>query len=51
MIVLNAEQDMAELAAQTLALLPSSLRYQPDPTSSINIRVILGADYDPCASQ
>ena len=50
-IVLNAEQDMAELAAQTLDLLPSSLHFQPDPTSSINIRVILGADYDPCASQ
>jgi LCP family protein required for cell wall assembly len=48
-IVLNAEQDIAELAAQTLDLLPSSLRYQPDPASPVNIRIILGADYDPCA--
>ena len=48
-IVLNAEEDIAELAAQTLDLLPSSLRYDPDPASSVNIRIILGADYDPCA--
>jgi LCP family protein required for cell wall assembly len=48
-IVLNAEQDVAELAAQTLELLPASLRYEPDPASPANIRVILGADYDPCA--
>ncbi len=49
-IILNAEQDVAELAAQTLDLLPSSLRYEPDPASPVNIRVILGADYDPCAN-
>jgi LCP family protein required for cell wall assembly len=47
-IILNAEQDMAELAAQTLDLLPSSLHNEPDPASQVNIRVILGADYDPC---
>jgi len=50
-IILNAEQDIAELAAQTLDLLPSSLRQEPDPASPVNIRVILGADYDPCANQ
>ena len=49
-IVLNAEEDIAELAAQTLDLLPSSLRYDPDPGSTVNIRIILGADYDPCAN-
>jgi LCP family protein required for cell wall assembly len=48
-IVLNADQAVAELAAQTLDLLPSSLQYQPDPSSPVHIRVILGADYDPCA--
>ena len=48
-IVLSAEEDVAELAAQTLDLLPSSLRYQPDPASPVNIRVVLGADHDPCA--
>jgi hypothetical protein len=48
-IVLNADEDVAELAAQTLDLLPSSLRYEPDPASTVNIRVILGADWDPCA--
>jgi LCP family protein required for cell wall assembly len=50
-IVLSAEEDMAELAAQTLDLLPSSLRYDPDPASTVNIRIILGADYDPCANR
>nr|NIV33440.1 hypothetical protein [Anaerolineae bacterium] len=49
-IVLNADEDVAELAAQTLDLLPSSLHYQPDPASPVNIRIILGADYDPCAN-
>ncbi len=47
-VVLNADEDVAELAAQTLDLLPSSLQYQPDPASSVHIRIILGADYDPC---
>ena len=50
-IILNAEEDVAELAAQTLDLLPSSLHYQPDPASPVNIRVILGTDYDPCADR
>lgn len=50
-IVLNAEEDVAELAAQTLDLLPSSLHYQPDPSSTVNIRVILGEDWDPCADR
>jgi hypothetical protein len=50
-IILNAEEDVAELAAQTLDLLPSSLLYQPDPASTVNIRVILGTDYDPCADR
>lgn len=48
-IVLNAGEDVAKLAAQTLDLLPSSLDYQPDPTSTVGIRVIVGADWDPCA--
>ena len=50
-IVMNAEEDVAKLAAQTLDLPPSSLRFEPDPASPVNIRVILGADYDPCAGQ
>jgi LCP family protein required for cell wall assembly len=50
-IVYNAGEDVAELAAQTLDLLPSSLHYQPDPTSPVNIRIILGTDYDPCADR
>jgi hypothetical protein len=50
-IILNAEEDVAELAAQTLDLLPSSLHYQPDPASPVNIRIILGTDYNPCADQ
>jgi LCP family protein required for cell wall assembly len=50
-LVFDAEEDVAELAAQTLDLLPSSLHYQPDPSSPVSIRIILGADYDPCAAQ
>ena len=50
-IVLNASEDVAELAAQTLDLLPSSLDYQPDPASTVGIRIILGADWDPCADR
>jgi len=50
-IVLNAGEDVAEIAAQTLDLLPSSLYYQPDPSSPVDIRVILGMDYDPCADR
>jgi hypothetical protein len=46
--VLNAEEDVAELAAQTLDLLPSSLHYESDPSSAVNIRIILGDDWDPC---
>jgi hypothetical protein len=50
-IVLNADEDVAELAAQSLDLLPSSLEYQPDPASTVGIRVILGEDWDPCANR
>ncbi len=47
-IVYNAEQDVAELVAITLDLMPSALSYQPDPDSATDILVVLGEDYDPC---
>lgn len=50
-IVHNADQAVAELAAVTLDLMPSSLAYQPDPASDVDIVVILGQDYDPCQSR
>ncbi|MGD8903451.1 MAG: LCP family protein [Anaerolineae bacterium] len=50
-IVLNADEDVAELAAQSLDLLPSSLEYQSDPASTVGIRIILGEDWDPCADR
>ena len=47
-LVYNAEPDVAETAAQLLDLPRSSLQYQPDPSQPVDIRIILGADYDPC---
>jgi LCP family protein required for cell wall assembly len=49
-IVYEADPAIAELVAQQLDLLPSALQYQPDPSSPVDIRVILGADYDPCSA-
>lgn len=50
-IVYNSEQKIAELIAQQLDLPPSAIQDQTDPTNPVNIRVILGADYDPCGTQ
>jgi LCP family protein required for cell wall assembly len=50
-IVYNAEQRVAEVVAQQLDLPPSALQFRPDASSQVGIRVILGADYDPCAAQ
>jgi len=47
-IVYNAEQDIAELVAISLDLMPSSLSYRPDPNGETDILVVLGEDYDPC---
>jgi LCP family protein required for cell wall assembly len=50
-IVYNSEPRIAELIAQQLDLPPSAIQDQPDPAQSVNIRVILGTDYDPCGTQ
>jgi hypothetical protein len=42
---------VAEVVAQQLDLPPSALQFRPDASSPVDIRVILGADYDPCAAQ
>jgi LCP family protein required for cell wall assembly len=49
-IVYNAGQDIAELIAQQLNAPPSAILMQPDPSQPVDIRVILGADYDPCSA-
>jgi hypothetical protein len=50
-IAYNVDQEIAEVAAQQLDLLPSAIRYQPDPAQAVDILIILGADYDPCAAK
>jgi len=50
-IVYNADARVAEAAAKALELPPEALIYQPDLSSTVGIRVILGADYDPCAAK
>jgi LCP family protein required for cell wall assembly len=49
--VYNADPKVAEFLVEELDLLPDALQYQPVLSSTVNIRVILGADYDPCAAQ
>jgi LCP family protein required for cell wall assembly len=50
-LVYNADPKVAEFLVEELELLSDTLQYQPDLSSTVNIRVILGADYDPCAEQ
>lgn len=50
-IVYNADQDTAELVAQLVDAPPTAVQYQTDPSSPVAIRVILGADFDPCAAE
>jgi LCP family protein required for cell wall assembly len=47
-IVYNGHELVAETAAQLLDLPRTSLQYQHDPSSRVDIVIILGADYDPC---
>jgi hypothetical protein len=49
-IVYNADQAIAELVAQGLDLMPSAVQYQPDPNQDVDILIIMGTDYDPCAA-
>jgi hypothetical protein len=49
-IVYNADEEIAALVAQTLDMLPSAIHFQPDPASPVDIRIVLGTDYDPCAA-
>jgi LCP family protein required for cell wall assembly len=48
-IVHNADEDMARLVAQNLGVSPEDIQFQPDPSSAVDIQVIVGSDYDPCA--
>ena len=48
-IVQNTDADIAEKVAQQLEAPRTAIQYQLDPSSPVDIQVILGADYDPCA--
>lgn len=50
-IVHNADASVAQIVAQQLGLLPTEIEYQPRSTSPVDILVILGWDYDPCAAK
>jgi len=50
-VVYNASEAVAELAAQTLDLPRTALRYEADPDSTVDIQVILGWNYDPCTAR
>lgn len=49
--VYNTGEDIAETLGMILELPPTSLNYQPDPSSPVDIQVVLGWDYDPCATK
>lgn len=48
-IVYDASPAVAETVAQALDLMPDAIEHQPDPSSAVDILIIVGADYDPCA--
>jgi len=50
-IVHNADEGIAATVAQQLEAPRTAIQYQPDPSSAIDIQVILGSDYDPCAAK
>ena len=50
-IVYDAPEAVAELAAQTLDLPRAAIRYESDPNSAADIQVVLGWNYDPCEAQ
>ncbi len=47
-IVYNGTELVAETAAQLIDLPRTSLQYEHDPSSRVDMVIILGADYDPC---
>jgi LCP family protein required for cell wall assembly len=50
-IVYNADTKVVESALKALSVPSEALQYQPDASSTIAMRIILGADYDPCAAK
>jgi len=48
-LVYDASPAVAETVAQALDLAPEAIQYQPDPSSAVDILIVVGADYDPCA--
>jgi polyisoprenyl-teichoic acid--peptidoglycan teichoic acid transferase len=47
-IFYGLEAEVAQRVIRTLNLPSSVLQYQHDPSSGVDVRIILGADYDPC---
>lgn len=50
-IVHNADAGIAQVVARQLELLPAAIQYQSRPAGPVDIQVILGWDYDPCADK
>ena len=48
-LVYDASPAVAETVAQELDLMPDAIQYRPDPSSAVDISIVVGADYDPCA--
>ncbi|MCL7452312.1 MAG: LCP family protein [Anaerolineae bacterium] len=46
----GVDASIAQRVVKTLKLPSSVLRYQHDPSSAVDFRIVLGADYDPCAA-
>jgi hypothetical protein len=47
-IVFNDQPGAVEALARLLQVKPASVIRQPDPGQPMDVRVILGNDYDPC---
>jgi LCP family protein required for cell wall assembly len=50
-LVYNDDLDVAKTLAQLMDLPPTAVIARPDPASPVEIRVILGSNYDPCEPQ
>jgi polyisoprenyl-teichoic acid--peptidoglycan teichoic acid transferase len=50
-IVYRDGEDIAQTVASQLEVPRTAIQYRPDPASPVDIQVILGSDYDPCAGK
>jgi LCP family protein required for cell wall assembly len=47
-IYYGTDAEVARRVVRTLKLPSSALQYQHDPSSAVDVYIVLGADYDPC---